>query len=199
VLQPSRSSGRGDHGDAYYWRAWNELRLGRIEQAWADVQAAQKLWVNADVSKLAGLIAYRRQQLEVAEGELQEGHRLNPDDCETTFNLGAVHLDQRKWQEAVRAHVLTAQCLETARNRLREEIDAIHSSSAAADRKSRQIATRQSEIATADRMLARSWFDTAVAYFNLSRTEEARLYAEKVASDPQYAARAEELLNRLRK
>jgi hypothetical protein len=48
-------------------------------------------------------------------------------------------------------------------------------------------------------MMATSWFNTAVAYFNLSRKSDARQYAEKVAGDEQFGERAKELLTRLDK
>src|SRR5262249_55573970 len=70
-------------GDAYYWRALNEADLERLDDAWADVQSAGKLWVNAEVAKLAGLIAYRRRELDVARTKFDEAHRLNRGDCET--------------------------------------------------------------------------------------------------------------------
>ena len=47
-------------------------------------------------------------------------------------------------------------------------------------------------------MRATSWFNTAVAFFNLSRKGEARQYAEKVVADEQFADRAKDLLSRLR-
>ena len=43
---------QASQGEAYYWRAWNQLRVPRLEAAWADVQQAERLWVNGDVSKL---------------------------------------------------------------------------------------------------------------------------------------------------
>jgi hypothetical protein len=48
-------------------------------------------------------------------------------------------------------------------------------------------------------MLATSWFNAAVANFNLSRTAEARMWADKVTSDEQFGVRAQELLKRLQK
>src|SRR5207249_2508583 len=56
-------------GDARYWRALNESELERNDEAWTDVEAAAKLLVNADVPKLAGLIAYRRHQLDVSRAK----------------------------------------------------------------------------------------------------------------------------------
>jgi hypothetical protein len=48
-------------------------------------------------------------------------------------------------------------------------------------------------------MIATSWFNTAVAYYSLSRKEEARQFAEKVAADDQFGERAKEILTRLSK
>ena len=56
-------------GDARYWRALNESELERNEEAWVSIEAAAKLLINAQVPKLAGLIAYRRQQLDVARAK----------------------------------------------------------------------------------------------------------------------------------
>ena len=47
-------------------------------------------------------------------------------------------------------------------------------------------------------MTATSWFDLAVASYNLSRKAEARQFAEKVADDEQFGERARDLLMRLR-
>src|SRR5262249_47761796 len=55
-------------GETLYWRAWNELQVGRVDEAWATVGRAEALWTGGQVSKLAGLIALRRKELEVARG-----------------------------------------------------------------------------------------------------------------------------------
>src|SRR5262249_40584850 len=61
-----------------------------------------------------------------------------------------------------------------------------------------KIARREQYIAKGRRQIATSYFDTAVACYNLSRKTEAQQYAEKVADDEQFAARAKEILSRLR-
>jgi hypothetical protein len=45
--------------------------------------------------------------------------------------------------------------------------------------------------------VATSWFDIAVAYYNLSRRSEARQFAEKVTADEQFGERARDLITRL--
>jgi tetratricopeptide (TPR) repeat protein len=184
-------------GEALYWRAWNEVQLARLEPAWTDIENAWKLDMTADVAKLAGIIAYRRQQLDVARVKFEEGHRMKPDDCELGFFLGSVLADQRNWTPAADLFVGTASCLENERRQLEEDIARIRASSANAERQGRMVARREQQIANAERMLANSWFNTAVSYFNLSRKAEARDYAQKVASDTQFGERARELLTRL--
>ena len=43
-----------------------------------------------------------------------------------------------------------------------------------------------------------SLYNIAVSYYSLSRKDEAREYAEKVADDEHFGARARDLLSRLR-
>jgi tetratricopeptide (TPR) repeat protein len=51
--------------------ALNENQLGQLDQAWDDIEAAAKLLINAEVPKLAGIIAYRRQQLDVSRAKFR--------------------------------------------------------------------------------------------------------------------------------
>jgi tetratricopeptide (TPR) repeat protein len=191
--------GRWNRGEAYYWRAWNNMQLTRNDQAWIDVEAAWKLWVKSDVAKLAGMIAYRREQLDVARAKFEQGHRMNQEDCELGFYLGLVNAEQRRWPPTADVFIETATCLQNAQRRMTDEIVQIRNSKASEERKARQIARREKLIRDAERMIATSWFNTAVACFNLSRKDEARQYAEKVADDQQFGERARELLSRLDK
>ena len=47
-------------------------------------------------------------------------------------------------------------------------------------------------------MIATSWFNTAVAFYNLARPTDAREYAERLVGDEQFGDRARDLLSRLR-
>jgi len=186
-------------GDARYWRALNETQLTRYEEAWTDVELAAKLLINAEVPKLAGIIAYRRQQLEVARGKFDESRKRNPNDCETGFYLGVVLAEQRVWIRTSDVLVDTAQCLARAEQAAREDIEKIRVSDDPPARQARQIAKREQMIANGRRMMAQSWFNTAVAYYNLERRDEAREYAHKVADDEQFGEKAREILARLNK
>jgi tetratricopeptide (TPR) repeat protein len=185
-------------GDARYWRAQNEVQLDRNDAAWDDVELAAKLVRNAEVPKLAGIIAYRRKQLDVARAKFEESRPRNRDDCETAFYLGIVLGEQSVWARTAEVLTDTTACLENAEQKLSAEIAGIRVSSDHPERQLRQIRKREQEIAKGRRMRATSWFNTAVAYYSLSRKDEARQYAEKVAGDEQFGERARELLSRLR-
>jgi len=185
-------------GDGRYWRALNEMDLDRNDEAWTDVELAAKLLVNADVPKLAGLIAYRRQQLELSRTRFDLARTRNPNDCESAYYLGIVLGDLRDWTRVAAVMPEAARCLQSAEEHALEEIETIRASDAPEARKARQIAKREQSIATGRRWMVTSWFNTAVASYNLSRADDARAYAEKVVDDEQFGERARELLSRLR-
>jgi len=185
-------------GDARYWRAVNEAQLERYDDAWADVEAAAKLLINAEVPKLAGIIAYRRGELDVARAKFDESRGRHADDCETGFYLGVVLAEQRAWERSASVLVETSGCLERGENALKEAIATIGASTDPPERKAKQIARREQQIAAGRRMMATSWFNTAVAYFSLSRGADAREYAQRVVDDTQFGARAREILLRLK-
>lgn len=97
-----------------------------------------------------------------------------------------------------RGHLHGCDCVSRERSSLSTERNRRHRKIVyGEERKTRQIARREHQMAAAGRMLATSFFNTAVAYFNLSQFHEARSFASKVADDDQFAERARELLKRL--
>jgi tetratricopeptide (TPR) repeat protein len=186
-------------GDAYYWRAYNELQLERYDQAWADVESADKALINSDVPKLAGIIAINLHSLEVARQKLELSRQRNAADCQTLYYLHLVLAEQSVWPEAVDVAGSASACLDGAEAQTRAEIEGIRVSDAPEARKARRMAFREQQILSDVRMRTTCWFNAAVGNFNLSKTAEARMFAEKVADDAQFGARARDLLARLMK
>jgi tetratricopeptide (TPR) repeat protein len=186
-------------GDARYWRALNENQLGRLDAAWDDIETAATLLINAEVPKLAGIIAYRRQQLDVSRAKFEESRQRDRNDCETGFYLGVVLSDQHAWMRAADVLSETVSCSEAAEQEAIRDIAAIRASTDPPERQARQIARREKRIVDGRRVIATSWFNMAVAYYSLSRKDEARQFAEKVAADDQFGERAKEILARLNK
>jgi tetratricopeptide (TPR) repeat protein len=184
-------------GDAYYFRALNQLRLERFDEAWESVQRAAALITNAEVPKLAGIIAVQRQQLDEARARFEESRARSRVDCETAFYLGVVLSEQRAWAGAADALVEAIACLDRSIEALDQEVARLRASSIGADRRARQIARREQRIAAEGRTRAAAAFNAAVAAFNLSRFEDARQLAQQVADDAQFGERARSLLTRL--
>ena len=122
----------------------------------------------------------------------------NKNDCETFFYLGIVNAELGAWGPTAEILPNAAVCLQANEDNYRREIASIESSDDPPARKASKIARREQYIAKGRRQIATSYFDTAVACYNLSRKSEAQQYAEKVADDEQFAARAKEILSRLR-
>jgi tetratricopeptide (TPR) repeat protein len=184
-------------GDAYYWKAYNELALERYDRAWFDIEAADRSLINSDVPKLAGIIAINRHELDVSRQKLEISRQRNPNDCQTLYYLHLVLADQRKWPETVSGAVSAAGCIDAAEAGLRAQIEEIRTSDASEARKTRQIATREQQIASGIRMRATCWFNAAVGSYNTRKSDDARMYAAKLDGDVQYGDRARDLVAQL--
>ena len=162
------------------------------------MELAAKLVVNAEVSKLAGIIAYRRGQLDISRTKFQESRNRNAQDCETGMYLGVVLSQQETWSLAINTLLDTDKCLADSEERLKNEIEQIRASTDPPERQARQIDRREQQLTSGRRMLATSWFNMAVGYYNLSLSDEARHFADKVKDDAQFGERSRELLSHLR-
>jgi tetratricopeptide (TPR) repeat protein len=187
-------------GEARYWRALNEEQLDQHDLAWEDVELAARLLVNADVPKLAGIIAINRRDLAVARDRLELARKRRPD-CDTGYYLQIVLADEREWAETARVAGETASCFDKEEATLLDEIErfrgAQNLSPEGAVKRDRQIAKREQQIAGNARMRANAWFNAAASSFNLGRASDARGFAEKVADDAQFGERARDLIARL--
>jgi tetratricopeptide (TPR) repeat protein len=190
------SAGRNP-GDARYWRALNEEQLDEHDLAWEDVELAERVMVNADVPKLAGIIAINRRELAVARQRLETSLKRRPD-CDTGYYLQIVLSEQREWDNVARVAADTATCFDMTEASLLDEIARFQSAAnLTPERRDRYIARREEQISANSRMRANALFNAAAASFNLGRRDDARSFAERVADDEQLGARARELLSRL--
>ena len=187
-------------GDARYWRAMNEVQLGQNDAAWDDIERAARLITNAEVPKLAGIIAVRRQQLAVARAKFEESRQRDESDCEVPFYLGTVLVEERDWTRSAEAFIAAAGCFDRWQEAIEGQMARIRADATGGElsaRQARQIARREQQLAAQARMRATSWFNTAAACFNLTRYMEARQYAMQVLDDPQFGDRARDLMSRI--
>jgi hypothetical protein len=187
-----------NQGEARYWRALNEEQLDQHDPAWDDVELADKLLINAEVPKLAGIIAINRRQLDVAKQKLELSLKRRSTDCEVRYYLQIVLSEQRDWTRAAADAAACATCFDREELTLRDEIERFRSSKLPPERRDRQIARREQQLLSNARMRANAWFNAAASNFNLGRKDDARVFAEKLTEDTQFAGRAQELLLRLK-
>ena len=185
-------------GEAHYWRALNLARLKQDDQAWVDIEQASNALANADVPKLAGILAINRRDFAVARERLELALVRRRGDCETSYYLQTVLSEQRDWEAAARVAAESGTCFESEEASIQEELAIVRASQMGPERRARLIARREQQLASGARMRATAWFNAAAANFNLSRSDEARRFAEKVADDVQFGERARTLLERLR-
>ena len=130
-------------GEAYYWRAWNEYHLARIEDARTDTDRAKGLMHNASVLTLSGMIEWHERRFDASESELQEALTLDAGQCEAAFLLGAVRAERRQWASGAAAFELAQRCYDLSVTLRRETIARITAGSGTEEGKARQIARQQ--------------------------------------------------------
>ena len=112
-------------GEAYYWRAWNYLRLGNFQQARADADRARTLMSNSGVMVLSGVIEWRLGRLESAEKDFEGALVIDFGECEAAFDLGVVRDQLGKPADALAAFKQAGQCYDLSIAVRREAIDKI--------------------------------------------------------------------------
>ena len=130
-------------GEAYYWRAWNEYHLARIDQARIDTDRAKGLMHNASVLVLSGMIEWHEHRFEESEAELQDALTLDAGQCEAAFLLGAVRAERRQWASGAAAFELAQRCYDLSVTLRRETIARITAGPGTEEGKARQIARQQ--------------------------------------------------------
>lgn len=192
------ASGRNP-GDAHYWRALNLARLLEYDRAWDDIEKASAGLANAEVPKLAGIIAMNRREFTVARQRLELAQRRRRGDCETGFYLQSILAEQREWDSVARMAADAAACFEGQEAQVRHELETLRASDVQDARRARQVARREQQLVSDARMRTFAWFNAAVANFNLARAPEAALFAQKLTDHEYFGERARALLDRLQR
>jgi tetratricopeptide (TPR) repeat protein len=138
-------------GPAYFWKAWNEYQLNRIQEARADADRAKPLMVNPALSVLSGMIEWKERRLESAEAEFQHAIELDFGQCDAAFYLGSVRWERRVWAESLAAFQHAVQCFELSVKLRREAIAKLTPTPELAALNARQIAAHEEAIGAAQK------------------------------------------------
>ena len=112
-------------GQAHYWRAWNYFALKNYPVARIEADRARTLMVNSALFVLSGLIDWRLEKRETAEGEFEEALKMDFGQCEAATYLGLVRNERAKPAEALAAFVQARQCYDLAISVRNEAIAAL--------------------------------------------------------------------------
>jgi tetratricopeptide (TPR) repeat protein len=134
-------------GEAYYWRAWNQLRLNDFQLARADADRARTLMSNAAVLVLSGVIEWRLGRLEGAEKDFQDALAIDLGECEAAFDLGVVRDELGKLPEAQAAFKQAGQCYDLSIAVRREAIQNIRGGPGTESLKAREAARHERVLA----------------------------------------------------
>lgn len=181
-------------GEAYYWRAWNRRALARLDEAAADIDRAKPVLFNAAVPKLAGFIAYERNDMPLAEAELVESLDRNDADCEVQFALGQVLLRTGRWAHAGERFVSTARCSRAAQAALTARLGEIAAATLDPVRRQRLAARVERDRSTEHRREGLATFAGATAFARANQPGDARPLAEAAARWPDLLEKSRELL-----
>ena len=68
-------------GERYYWRAWNQLQLGRAQLAYDDATTGLNAMRNDAIYRLAGMASFALNRRDEARTFFQEALKMNSADC----------------------------------------------------------------------------------------------------------------------
>jgi tetratricopeptide (TPR) repeat protein len=134
-------------GEAYYWRAWNEYHLARIDEARVDTDRAKGLMHNASVLVLSAMIEWHERRLDESEAELQDALTLDAGQCEAAFLLGTVRAERRQWTSGAAAFELAQRCYDLSVTLRRETIVKISAGPGSEAGKARLISRQERAMA----------------------------------------------------
>jgi tetratricopeptide (TPR) repeat protein len=139
-------AGQWHLGEAYYWRAWNQLRLTQHELARTDADRAKTLMSNAAVFVLSGVIEWRLRRLDAAEKEFERAIAIDFGECEAALDLGIVRDELRRPAESLAAFQQARQCYDLSIALRREAIAKIQAGPGSDTAKARESARHQREL-----------------------------------------------------
>ncbi len=186
-------------GEARYWLAWNHNELENLDEAWENIEKAKNYVIGyAEVLSLAGIIAFKKEKLKVAEENLKEALKLDRSDCEAFYYLGKVYAVYQDWKKSGDYYEKAALCNEGKEKNLNERIKKIENSDFSEERKLRLIKKKRIQLRKTVLTKATFFYNAAAGYFNAGMKEQALNLAQKASLHSALKEKAEELILKIK-
>lgn len=119
VLQNDPSN---NPGEKYYWRAWNQLQLGRAQLAYNDATEGLNAMRNDAIYRLAGMASFGLNRRDEARTFFQEALKMNSADCDSERYIGLLDSAEGSWKPAMGRFSVAAKCYDVIISRMQEEL-----------------------------------------------------------------------------
>ena len=109
-------------GEKYYWRAWNQLQLGRAQLAYDDATAGLNAMRNDAIYRLAGMASFSLNLLGESRNFFEEALKMNRADCDSERYLGLLDSAESNWKPASGRFTGAASCYEGVIAQMQDEL-----------------------------------------------------------------------------
>lgn len=199
ILNTLIKLGKYHMGDAHYWLAWNHNELENLDEAWENIEKAKNYFVGySQVLSLAGVIEFKKGNLDAAEENLKEALKLDPSNCEASYYLGKVYAAYQDWKESGVHFGKSAFCNEGEEKKLEDKIKKIENSDFSEERKKRLIRKKRIQLKKTVLTKATFFYNAAAGYFNAGMKEQALNLAQKATLHSALKKKAEELILKIK-
>ncbi len=186
-------------GDTYYWLSWNQNELEKLAEAWESIEKSKPYLIGySQVFSLAGVIAYKKGEKDVAEKNFQEALKLDLNNCEAAFYLGKIYADRQEWARSGEYYERAAFCHYGKELALERKIAEIDGADLSEERKQKMIAKKKVQLKKTVLTKTTFFYNAAAGYFNAGKDEQALKLAEQASSHAALKQKAEELILKIK-
>lgn len=186
--------------ETHYWLAWNYNELENLEVAWDYVEKAKKFFIgHSDLHTLAGIIAFKKGDLDVAEENLKKAIKLGDAGCDASYYLGKVYVKKQEWKNSGDYFGGAALCYESIEKALNKKIEEIKTSAFAEERKKKHILRKTIQLRKTILTKATCFYNAAAGFYNAGIKKAALAFAERATSHPFFKQKAGELILNINK
>jgi tetratricopeptide (TPR) repeat protein len=173
--------------EAYFWRAWIQHDRKALPAARADINSAKSIASTGNIHRLAGMIEYDQDDLDVAERDLQAAKNASGGgaDCVARWYLGLVAVKRPKALDAAEHFEQAMTCYEAAVFVSEAGLRAIEAKTDLdPDFRARQIEGFKAAVELDRSQYHAAAFNAANYFVQAGNRDKARVLIEVAAKDP---------------